>query len=177
MKRIRFVSLFFMFLFQIGFVYIVFAQIMGWVYAPKGTEFFNVIPRSYLPHIITPLSLNTKIAGFAVSSLLVIIQLMILSTLIKLFRLFANYEFFSSKNVMYIRHTGYALLLLELVKPGIDFLLGFILTWHNPPGFRVAAMIIRNDNIEVILTSLLIVLVSWIMSEGCKLKDEQQLII
>jgi hypothetical protein len=67
--------------------------------------------------------------------------------------------------------------LLEIIKPITDFLLGFILTSGNPPGFRVAMITISDANMGVILTSLLIILTSWIMSEGRKLHDEQQLII
>jgi hypothetical protein len=64
-----------------------------------------------------------------------------------------------------------------MIKPLTDFLLGFVLTSGNPPGFRVAMATISDANMGVILTSLIIILSSWIISEGCKLKEEQQLII
>jgi hypothetical protein len=38
-------------------------------------------------------------------------------------------------------------------------------------------MTMSETNIGVILTSLIIILISWVMTEGRKLNDEQQLII
>ena len=177
MKKIRFVSLFFRLLFQVTFVCLIVAQIAGWIYAPMRGGFFNVIPLAYQNLIMNTLDINTRVAGFFLSSLPLSIKLIILHFLIKLFRLYERHEFFSIKNVLYIRNVGYALLLLAIVNPLTDFFLGFILTSGNPPGFRIAMATFNDANVEVILISLLIILNSWIMSESCKLKEEQQLII
>jgi hypothetical protein len=177
MNRIKYVSLFFRLFFQLAFLCLIVAQIMGWIYAPMHGGFFNVIPLSYQPLVLHALDTNTKIAGFFLSSIPLLIKLVVLYSLIKLFRLYERHEFFSANNVLYIRNVGYALLLLEMQTPIVDFLLGFILTSGNPPGYRVAMMTFNDANIGVILTALMIILNSWIMSEGCKLKDEQQLII
>lgn len=177
MQRIKLVSLFFRLFFQVTFLCLIAAQFIGWMYAPMNVGFFNVIPASYQHLISSSLDMNTRVAGFFLSSIPLLIKLIVLYSLIKLFRLYERHEFFSVKNVIYIRSAGYALLLFEIAKPIIDFLLGFILTSANPPGLRVAMLTISEANIGVILTSLLIILVSWIMSEGCKLNEEQQLII
>ena len=177
MNKIRYVSLFFRIFFQVIFVSLVVAQILGWIYAPTRGCFFNVIPASYQMLVMHHFSLNTKIAGFFVSSIPLVIKLIVLYSLIKLFRLYERLEFFSVQNVLRIRNTGYALLLFEIVNPLTDFLLGFVLTSSNPPGFRIATITLSDANIGMILTALVIILNSWIMSEGCKLKEEQQLII
>lgn len=177
MKKIKYVSLFFRLLFQVTFICLLVAQVLGWMYAPMHGGFFNVIPTSYQYLVMNTFDINTKVAGFFLSSIPLITKLIVLYFLIKLFRLYESYEFFSAKNVLYIRNAGYALLLLEIIKPFTDFLLGFVLTSGNPPGFRVAMITISDANMGVILTSLLIILSSWIMSEGRKLHDEQQLII
>jgi len=153
------------------------SQIAGWTYAPKPIAIFNVIPVHYQGLVLHALDLNSKIAGFFLSSPSLIIKLIVVYSLIKLFYLYEHHEFFSHKNVLYIRNAGYALLILEIIKPVTDFFLGFILTLHNPPGFRIAMMTMSETNIGVILTSLIIILISWIMTEGRKLNDEQQLII
>ena len=177
MKKIEYVSLFFRIFFQITFLSLIVAQILGWMYAPARGGFFNVIPQSYQTLIMSHLDANTKLAGFFISTIPLIIKLIVLYSLIKLFRLYQQREFFSAENVKYIRNAGYALLLFEIVKPITDFLLGFVLTSGNPPGFRIAMITFDDANIGMILTSLVIILNSWIMSEGCKLKDEQQLTI
>jgi hypothetical protein len=177
MNKIKHVSLFFRVFFQIAFVCLIGEQIIGWIDAPVKGGFFNVIPASYQDLILSPLSFNTKIAGFFLSCIPLVVKLVVLYSLIKLFRLYERHEFFSSNNVLYIRKAGYALLILEIIKPLTDFLLGFILTAANPPGYRVAMITFDDANIGVILTALIIILNSWIMTEGCKLKEEQQLII
>lgn len=177
MNKIKYVSAFFRVFFQITFVCLIAAQIAGWIYAPTRGGFFNAIPTSYQYLVMNPLPINTKIAGFFVTSITLIIKLVVLYSLIKLFRLYERHEFFSAKNVLYIRYTGYALLVLEIVKPLTELVLGFILTSGNPPGYRIATITFDDANIGVILVSLIIILNSWIMSEGCKLQEEQQLII
>ena len=177
MNKIRYVSVFFKLFFQVTFITLIAAQVIGWVYAPMQGGLFNVIPPAYQPILMNHFTLNTKIAGFFVSSLPLMIKLMIVYTLIKLFSLYQRHEFFSMKNVQLIRNTGYALLLLEIITPLSDFLLGFVITSGNPPGYRIATMTFGNTNVGVILMALLIILNSWIMSEGHQLKEEQQLII
>lgn len=178
MKKIKYVSIFFKLLFQVTFVLLIVAQVAGWVYAPQPIVlFFNVIPAPYQNIVLHALDWNTKIAGFCLSSVSLLIKLVVVYSLIQLFSLYQRHEFFSQENVLYIRNAGYALLLLQIVKPLSDFFLGFILTAHNPPGLRIAMMTMSETNIGVILTSLIIILISWVMTEGRKLNDEQQLII
>jgi|SRR5579885_525890 hypothetical protein len=176
MNKIKYVSLFFRLLFQIIFVCMLCMQVIGWVYAPIDS-WFNVIPRVYQDNIAYKLDLNTKIAGFVVTMIPTMIKLMVLYFLIKLFGLYERLEFFSANNVRYIRNAGYALLLEQIIRPFSDFILGFILTSGNPPGFRYATMIITGTNLGLMLTALVIILISWIMTEGAKLHDEQQLTI
>lgn len=91
--------------------------------------------------------------------------------------MYENFEFFSEKNVQYIKNCGYLLFIQQLINPLCNFALGFILTAKNPPGFRFARMSITQWNMGLILTSLIIILVSWIMAEGVKLQREQQLTV
>jgi len=177
MNKIKNVSLIFRLLFQIIFVGIIFIQIIGWIYAPTENILLNVIPHSYIGYIQNELNLNVKIAGFFVSAIPTMLKLLTFYFLIKLLNLYENLIFFSENNVRYIRNAGYSLLVLQLINPICEFLLGFILTADNPPGFRIARLLITEWNIEFILTALIIILASWIMAEGCKLNNEQQLTI
>lgn len=177
MNKIKLVSLVFRLLFQAIFVALIFIQIVGWLYAPTENIFFNVIPRGYQAYVQNIFNLNIKIAGFCISAIPTMIKLITFYFLIKLLRLYERLEFFSENNVRYIHNAGYSLLILQLINPVCEFLLGFILTADNPPGFRFARMSITEWNINFILTALIIILVSWIMAEGCKLLNEQQLTI
>src|SRR5579872_2042517 len=113
MNRIKRVSLFFCVIFQIGFVALLLAEIVGWVYAPMDISFlahifhFNVIPAEY--PILHTLNWTEKSMGFLISMIPTALQLFILYCLIKLFKLYAKGDIFSIHNVYYIRQIGYAL--------------------------------------------------------------------
>jgi hypothetical protein len=164
-------------------------EVLTWLYAPQSLAFgqhngFNMIPESYfrnldsvqhpMPQSFTPL---TKLFCFAVSMIPTSITLIMLYFLIKLFRLYQQGDIFTSMNVRYIRNVGYALLVGQLIKPVYQGLIGLALTWQNAPGHRFAMFVLGTDDFGVILTALLIILVSWIMAEGCKLREDQQLTI
>jgi hypothetical protein len=51
------------------------------------------------------------------------------------------------------------------------------MTWQNPPGHRAATLSLSSIDIATLLTAILIILISWIMAEGCRLREEQQLTI
>ena len=105
------------------------------------------------------------------------IELYILYSLIKLFKLYEKAEIYSINSVRYIRNIGYALIITQLVNPIYEGLMGVALTWHNPTGHRFASISLDQTNIGIVLVALLVILISWIMAEGCKLREEQQLTI
>lgn len=195
MNRIKNVSLFFRLVFQIIFIALPVLLIISWVYAPDelvllmGFIKLNAIPAAYsgmhlytaqgLPEkaILHSLSMNEKILGCLISAIPMIVNMFILYSLIKLFKLYEKGEIFSINHVRYIRNIGYALLSGQLIDPFYQFLMGVVLTMHNPPHHRYATITLDQTNIGILLTALLVILISWIMAEGCKLREEQQLTI
>lgn len=188
MNKIKKVSLFFRIIFQFIFVLSPIVLILYWINAPASLSLFdgvinlNSIPRIYInglngDSILHTLSITEKILGFCVSLIPCMIELFILYCLIKLFRLYEKDEIFSINNVRYIRYIGFGLLVGQIVHPFYEFLMGLVLTWRNPPGFRFASMTVDQTNIGILFTALLVILISWIMAEGCKLREEQQLTI
>jgi len=202
MDKIKRVSLFFRIIFQIIFVVLPISLVITWLYAPDDlalTSFIklNAIPASYsgLHTYTTPgihtytnqgvlkkailhtLSTNEKVLGCLVSAIPMAIEMCILYFLIKLFKLYESEEIFSLNHVRYISNIGYALLIDQLIEPFYQFIMGLILTMHNPPHHRYAAIVLGQTNIGILLTALLVILISWIMAEGCKLREEQQLTI
>jgi hypothetical protein len=106
-------------------------------------------------------------------------ELLTLYFLIKLFKLYEQGEIFSIRNVNFIRKTGYTMLIGQLINPVYQVLISVTLTWHNKlhgvP--RYATIAFDGTSVGIILTSLMIILISWIMAEGCKLREEQQLTV
>lgn len=190
MNKIQRVSLFFRILFQIIFIATPIVLIFAWMNNPQSVHFFggiinaNLIPRSYITSpeshgggILHTLSNSEKLFGFSLSLIPTVIYLYVVYSLIKLFKLYEINEIFSINNVRYLRHIGYALLIGQLVNPFYEAAMGVVLTMHNPPGHRYAAVSLDQTNLGMILMALFMILISWIMAEGCKLIEEQQLTI
>jgi hypothetical protein len=189
MNKIKRISLFFSIIFQIAFVGIILSEILTWLFAPQSlfalkANGFYMIPLSYfanladskhmMPLIFTPL---TKFLCFLVNMIPASIELFILYSLIQLFRLYQKGNIFALQNVRYIRNVGYGLLATQLISPIYQALIGMALTSQNPPGHHFAMFGISTTDLGMILIAFLIILVSWIMAEGCKLHDDQQLTI
>lgn len=195
MNRIKNVSLFFRLVFQIIFVALPILLIIGWIYAPNelvllaGFIKLNAIPATYsgmhayaaqgIPEkaILHTLTAGEKSLGCLVSAIPMMVEMFIFYSLIKLFKLYEKGEIFSINHVRYIRNIGYALLTGQLIEPFYQFVMGLVLTLNNPPHHRYAAVTLAQTNIEILLTALLVILISWIMAEGYKLREEQQLTI
>jgi hypothetical protein len=69
------------------------------------------------------------------------------------------------------------LLITQIIDPIYNGAMGLVLTRYNPPGHRFAAITLDETNIVIVLIALIVILISWIMSEGCKLREEQQLTV
>lgn len=183
MNKIKNVSCFFRIFFQIAFFAFPILLAVSWIYAPAELQLLagfiriDPIPVSYTHGILHTLSPSEKLFGFIASCIPLAIILFILYSLIKLFRLYEQAEIFSLNNVRYIRNIGYALFIGQLIQPFYQFLMGIILTMHNPKGHRYAAFTFDQTNISILLMGLLMILISWIMAEGCRLREEQQLTV
>ena len=182
MNKIQRVSLFFRVLFQITFIVLPLFLAISWIEAPKpldllsGTIIFDTMPAHSVYPILMPLTTTTKILGFVVNLIPTGVQLFVLYFLIKLFRLYEKGEIFSLENVRYIKKVGYTLLIGQLINPIYDVLLSLTLTWNNHlHGIPRYAMVeFSGTNFGILLTALMVILISWIMAEGCRLRDEQQ---
>jgi hypothetical protein len=184
MHKIKRVSHFFRILFQITFVVLPLLVVWFWIQAPHpvgltfmgwGISFINSPYSSWqILHALTP---GEKLIGFILSWLTIGAAEVTIYFLIKLFRLYENAEIFTLQNVVYIRNIAYALLIGQLLAPIQQALMSFALTWHNPHGYRVMTISVTGSNFGVILMALLILLISWVMAEGCRLQAEQELTI
>lgn len=207
MSRIMQVSYFFRMLFQAIFIALPILLVISWIYAPNelvllnGFIKLNAIPSTYsdthvyaaayaaagahfsqaegiqekaIMHILTN---KEKIIGCLVSAVPTMLEMFILYFLIQLFKLYEKGEIFSVKHVNTLRYIGYALLMTQLIEPFYQFAMGLVLTLNNPPHHHYAAVSLSQKNIGILLISLMVILISWIMAEGYKLREEQKLTI
>lgn len=183
MNRIQQVSRYFRILFQISFLITLLAQIIIWSNAPGSLTMLQssgaqLIPNDYTSHILVNyFSPTTRLLGFLINMIPTGFELLIIYFLIKLFKQFEQNEIFSPSNVRYIRNIGYALLFGQLVQPIYQSLIGILLTSSNPPHQHFFSITFGTDNIRIMIGAGIIILVSWIMAEAQKLREEQQLTI
>lgn len=195
MEKIRRVSLYFRMIFQLIFIALPVLLVVSWIYAPEslvllhGIIHLDAIPANYsgmhvfssqgVPEkaLLHTLSVSEKILGCLVSAIPMVVNMFILFMLIKLFRLYEKGEIFTVNNVKYLRNIGYALLIGQLIDPAYQFVMGIVLTLHNPPHHRFASITLDQTNIGIVFTALLVILISWIMLEAYKLREEQQLTV
>lgn len=183
MDKIKRISLFFRVLFQFLLVALPIFLITAWVKFSgtlvmiSGIINLSYIPAAYSNSILHTLSGSEKLLALCLSSIPMFVQLYILFSLIRLFKLYEKGEIFSINNVRYIRNIGYALLVTQIIDPVYQGAMGFVLTRYNPPGHRFASITLDQANIGVILIAFIVILISWIMAEGCRLREEQQLTI
>jgi hypothetical protein len=181
MEKIKRVSMFFRVLFQMSFIALPILLVCFWIQAPTSIGLHALdITMSFIPkgvEILNPLSPMAKFLGFLISLIPNALSMLIIYFLIKLFKLYENGKIFTFENVNYIKKIGYTLLITELVDPIYQVFMTATLTWGNPHGHRVASITISGIDFGTILVALLTILISWIMAEGCKLNEEQQLTI
>lgn len=178
MDRIKTVSHWFRILFQAVFVFESVILVWFWMNGAQTPTLWGSIHPTILPlniNVSIPATMSplTKLLGFLVSCIPTGITLGVYYCLIKLFSLYERAEIFTATNVNYIKKIGYLLLASALVEPFYEALITFILSFHAEPGHRFATASFGTTNISEIVMALIIILVSWIMTEGCKLRDEQ----
>ncbi|BDQ38839.1 hypothetical protein SYK_31990 [Pseudodesulfovibrio nedwellii] len=124
-----------------------------------------------------PLAWSTRILGLGVDMLPTAIGMLSLWWLVQLFSCFAAGEIFTRNTVMYIRRTGWTMLIGVCVGPIHEALLTLVLTINNPPGERMISISLDSANFEEVVIAGVIILVSWIMEEGRKLREVNELTV
>ena len=96
----------------------------------------------------------------------------------KVFHRYALGEIFTMNNAQYYYRIGILLFLDALLaQPISGGLWVAAATLSNPVGQRYIDISIGTPNVMAVLMGLLVIFISWVMIEGSKIQDEQQLII
>lgn len=183
MNRIRRVSQILSIVFVIIIVVLPLVHAFIWIYfdqfLSKGLGSYihlSSVPLENIP-IEAPITALTKAFGFLVSMITVGVDMLVFFFLVKLFRLYSRGDIFSRENVRYIKLVGYTLLIGQALSPISGALTTIVLTINNPVGKRMVSVGLGDWNISKIIIALMIIVVSWIMDEGRKLKEEEALVI
>lgn len=124
-----------------------------------------------------PLPMGTRLLGLSANMLTTGTAMLALWWLFQLFGRFAQGEIFTESTVRYIRYLGWTMIAGIIALPFEEALTTLILTIHNPPGDRVIAIGFESADFEELIVAGIIILVSWIMDEGRKLREADELTV
>lgn len=176
MNKIQRFSFFLRVFFQIAFILWPIMVICYWAFSqyliPNFTHLISLIPANL--EILHPITATDVFWGIVISILPSIIIMTILYFLINLFKLYEQGKIFTLQNVKYLKHIGITMLIGQVVNFVYEGLISFALTFHNPHGHQVSSFYFGTDDIYNIVIAIMIIVISWIMAEGCKLQDENQ---
>lgn len=136
----------------------------------------RVIAQLELP-MVPPLSLTTLFLGFIISLLPAAVAMYGLTQLRKLFQLYSTGSVFTAANYICIRNLSLALLLWTPVRMVFDALLSVAFTAGNEPGERFIAVGVQEPELTAIFLGLSFLVISWVMSEACKLREDSEGIV
>ena len=177
MHKIQYVSKIFKWLFILISIALPLLFLFFWVMAPSlGLLADNTLVLHFFHEPVNTLlylPFATKLLSLLICLIPLAIHMLLLYFLIRLFQRYERFDIFSLKSVKYLKYIGVTLLIGQLLQPIYQMLLSLTLTWHNPPGERVAAIFFSDADIGILLAAGFIILISWIMAEGYKLQEDQ----
>jgi hypothetical protein len=181
MNKIQRVSLCLRLFFQFAFVALPVAVMLFWFLAPvlfvHNRGLFDQIKEFFISahvQILHPLTAIDAIWAFIVSLLPTAVTMTILYFLIRLFKLYEQGEIFTINNVRYLKNIGYTMLVGQLINFVYELLITTVLTINNPAGHKYASFDFGTHDLYNLLTAIMIIVISWVMAEGCKLQEEQK---
>lgn len=183
MNKIKRLSAIFKFIF-IGFFILYPLLVIAFWIMPE-TFMANITKHSgisFIPlatgEIMHKLSGLEKATGFAIDLIPNFLVMAAIYCLIKLFALYEQGKFFVVAGARYLRRVGFLLLIGSLAATLIFHpLMQIAITMHNPVGHRYTSIMFSTRELCDIFTALLIILISWIMLEACKIREEQELTV
>ena len=123
------------------------------------------------------LPLISRILAFLASMIPGGVAIYALSRLRRLFDLYAHGVIFREANVECFRQLGYALFAWAAAGFVFNTLAGFILTFHWKPGTRLLVIGLDSQDLTAVFTGLVVITVAWVMDQGRKLNEEQELFV
>lgn len=187
MNRIQKVSSYILVIFTVLIIALPIIEILKWIFIE--TDFVKNLPwPDFVPTIITPegpvdlrnvqWTTRSKMIGF-IASLISLAPVYV--SFFALSSIFKNYkvgDIFTSVNVRQYRLIGWLFFLNALlIKPLSEMLMIISVTLLNPPGHRYISIGFGTPNLESLFYGAILIVISWVMLEATKLREDQDFTI
>jgi len=187
MNKIQFVSQIFLWVFRALLILLPLSLVLFWADAPDGLikstlgeDWASLLAINYMantPPVLHTLSAATKLYGLLISLIPLSINMLTVYFLLKLFKNYSALNIFSLENARFIKRTGWTIFIGQILRPIHDSVLSAIVTWNNPPGHRLMTIAFDKTNLAFVACALMIILVSWIMTEAYEEQETSKLIV
>ncbi len=119
----------------------------------------------------------SRFLAFLASLLPTGVALYALSILRRLFGLYSRGVIFGQENVACFRHLGWSLFAWAGANFLFDALAGVILSFHWKSGTRLLVLNLDGQDLLMIFMGLVVLTVAWVMDQGRRLSEEQELFV
>ena len=120
----------------------------------------------------TPLSMQTRLISISVSLFYSMILMRALMLLITLFNSYKNGDIFTRENTQVYKKLGFSVFYWIMGGVFYHALMTLVLSFNNPPGQRMFAVSFTGVDFLGLCVGFLIIMISWVMQEGYKIRDE-----
>jgi len=188
MTKIQKVSRYFLISFKILLILLPLCALIQWLFidtTPMKTlmdlgliQAAISTPEGYVSLGTVHWTILAKFVGFIAQSLGLLPLFLSLFALKSVFQNYQKGEIFNTMNARSYRYLGCLFFLYALiVEPLSNLLMVLAVTLTNPPGHRYITLAFGTLNLEALYCGMLVIVISWVMLEASKLRDEQELTI
>ena len=144
--------------------------------------YINHLPKIIYSHMLPyfvqiPLPASARIMGFMVTMLPTAVGISGAYYLMRLFHLYEQGQIFRLPNVQCFKKLSRVLIWWFAVGIIHRSILSVALTLHNPPGQRIVTLGIGSPDLTALLLGGILAVIAWVMEEGRKLQEDQDLTV
>lgn len=141
-------------------------------------RFPEIIYRKILPYFVSvPLPISARLMGFMVVMIPTGVAMFGAYYLMRLFHLYEQGDIFKLANVRCFKNLSRVLICWFIAGIVHRSLLSVALTVHNPPGQRMITLELGSPDLTALLLGGILAVIAWVMEEGRKLQEDQDLTI
>lgn len=124
-----------------------------------------------------PLTFGTRACALLANLLLLSIVLYAFRLLAKLCHYYEAEQIFTLETTLIYQKLGKCLFYWVAGSVVYNSVMSIILSYHNPPGERVFTLGFSGSDVFAIFVGVLVLMISWVMHEGQKVVNENNLTI
>ena len=146
-----------------------------WIFMNSFPEIMTSKMLPYFVHL--PLPASARLMGFMVFMLPTGVAMTGAYHLMRLFELYERGEIFKLSNVHCYKKLSRVVIWWFVAGILCQSLLSVVLTLHHPPGQRMLTFALSSSDLAILLLGLILAVITWVMEEGRKLQEDQDLTV